>query len=83
MVTDITSLVSEVEGIKEFINRIQISIVIVTATWLRSTVMDSVVDITGYSLIRKDRSSDCHAGVSTYIRNNKFTYSRLDLLSCL
>ena len=57
IVTDITSLVSKVKRIQEFINRNQISIVIVTETWLRSTIMDSVVDITGYSLIRKDRSS--------------------------
>ena len=82
MVTDITSLVSKVEGIQELINRNQTGIVIVTETWLRSTIMDSVLDITGNSLIRKDRS-DCHAGVSTYIRNNQFKYSRLDLLSCL
>ena len=83
MVTDITSLLSKVEGIQEFINRNQISIVIVTETWLPSITMDSVVDITGYSLIRKDRSSDCHAGVANYIRNNQFKCSRLDLLSYL
>ena len=83
MVTGITSQVSKVEGIQEFINRNQIIIVIVTETRLRSTIMDSVVDITGYSLITKDRSSDCHARVATYLRNNQFTYSRLDLSSCL
>ena len=66
MVTDVTSQVSKVEGIQEFSNRNQIIIVIVTETRLRSTIIDSVVDITGYSLIRKDRSSDCHAGVATY-----------------
>ena len=81
MVTDITSLLSKVEGIQEFINRNQISIV--TEAWLRSTIMDSVVDITGNSLIREDRSSDCHAGVATYIMNNQLKYSRLNLLSCL
>ena len=73
----------KVEGIQEFINRNQIIVVIVTETGLRSTIMDSVVDITGYSLITKDRSSDCHAGVATYLRNNQFKYSRLDLLSFL
>ena len=82
MVTNIRSLVPKIEEIQEFINRNQISIVFVTETWLRSTIMDSVVDITGYSLIRKDRSSDCHGGVAIYIRNNQFKYSRLDLLSC-
>ena len=81
MVTGITSQVSKVEGIQESINRDQIIIVIVTENRLRSTIMDSVVDITGYSLIRKDRSSDCHAGVATYLRNNQFKHSRLDLLS--
>ena len=65
MVTNIRSLVPKIEEIQEFINRNQISIVFVTETWLRSTIMDSVVDITGYSLIRKDRSSDCHGGVAT------------------
>ena len=72
MVTNIRSLVPKIEEIQEFINRNQISIVFVTETWLRSTIMDSVVDITGYSLIRKDRSSDCHGGVAIYIRNNQF-----------
>ena len=66
MVTGTTSQVSKFEGIQEFINRNQIIIAIVTETRLRSTIMDSVVDITGYSLITKDRSSDCHAGAATY-----------------
>ena len=45
MVTNIRSLVPRIEEIEEFINRNQISIVFVTETWLRTTIMDSVVDI--------------------------------------
>ena len=44
--------------------------------------MDSVVDIPGYSIIRKDRSSEEHGGVCLYIKDGCFKYKQLNDISC-
>ncbi len=67
MVTNVRSLVPKIEEVQEFLNRNQISIAFVTETWLRPTITDSVVNIVGYSLMRRDRLSDSHGGICIYI----------------
>ncbi len=68
MVTNVRSLVPKIEEVQEFLNRNQISIAFVTETWLRPTITDSVVNIVGYSLMRRDRLSDSHGGICIYIK---------------
>ena len=42
-----------------------------TETWLTNNIPNSVVDISGYSLVRKDRSADKRGGgVCTYIKSS-------------
>ncbi len=63
MMTNVRSLVPKIEEVQEFLNRNQISIAFVTETWLLPTIADSVVNIVGYSLMRRDRLSDSHGGI--------------------
>ena len=69
MVTNVRSLVPKIEEVQEFLNRNQISIAFVTETWyrLRPTITDSVVNIVGYSLMRRDRLSDSHVRWYLYL----------------
>ena len=63
--------------------RHQIDLAFITETWLKESIDDSVVSISGYCVFRRDRKTDCHAGVCTYVnteRLNNFTV--LDDLNC-
>ena len=63
--------------------RHQIDLAFITETWLKESIDDSVVSISGYCFFRRDRKTDCHAGVCTYVnteRLNNFTV--LDDLNC-
>ena len=44
--------------------------------------MDSVINIPGYTVLRKDRASDNHGGVCLYIRNDYLMYTELRDLAC-
>lgn len=53
-----------------------------TETWLKSTILDSVIHIPGYSIIRRDRRVEDHGGVCLYLKDGCFKYKQLDELSC-
>ena len=44
--------------------------------------MDSVIDIPGYTVLRKDRISDNHGGVCLYLRNDYSMCTELQNLAC-
>ena len=48
-----------------------------TETWLKDSIDDSVIDISDYSVVRKDRSHAQHGGVCMYIKNG-LKFSRLN-----
>ena len=54
MVFNVMFLVSKFIEIQEFINRNEICIVLLTETWLRESVADTVANFPGYTIIRKD-----------------------------
>ena len=62
---------------QEFLNRNDISIAFITETWLRPAIVDSVINIPGYTVLRKDRMSDNHGGVCIYLRNKYSIYTEL------
>ena len=82
MVTNVMSLVPKILEVEEFINRSNVSLAFITETWFKSTVTDSAIDIPGYSVIRRDRSSEEHGGVCLYIKDGCFKYKQLNDISC-
>ena len=82
MVANVMSLVPKILEVEEFINRSNVSLAFITETWLKSTVTDSVIDIPGYSVIRRDRSSEENCGVCLYIKDGCFKYKQLNDISC-
>ena len=54
----------------------------ITETWLKSTIADSTVDIPGYNVIWRHRSSEDHGGVCLYIKEGFSRYKKLEELSC-
>ena len=49
-------------------------------TMRSSPHIDSVIDIPGYSILRRDRQSDHHGGICLYVKDA--SYKKLDELSC-
>ena len=81
MVTNDMSVVPKMSEVCEFLLRNKVSPAFMTETWLQSSIAVSIIDIPGYSVLRRDRSSDHHGGVCLYI-NAEIRYKRLDALSC-
>ena len=49
---------------------------------MKESVPDSVIDIPGFTLLRRDRLSQIHGGVCAYIKETHYKYKRLDDLNC-
>ena len=65
------SLVNKIEDLEVVINQNDVDIVCITETWLTNNISNSVVDISNYTLVRKDRSADKRGGgVCTYIKSS-------------
>ena len=80
MVSNVMSLAPKTCEVSEFVLRNKVSLAFITETWLKSFVSDSVIDIPGYSVLRRDRSSNGHGGTCLYLKDA--SYKRLDELSC-
>ena len=82
MVSNVMSLVPKLVEAQEFLLRTQVDLAFITETWLKTTIANTVVDIPGYSIIRRDRMSNDHGGVCLYIKENGFRFKQLQELSC-
>jgi hypothetical protein len=67
MITNVRSLTPKIEEVQEFLNRNDITMAFITETWLKPTIMDSVISIPGYTVLRKDRASDNHGAGYVFI----------------
>jgi hypothetical protein len=54
LLTNVMSLVSKVDELREFLLRYEISLAFITETWLNGLIQDSVVTIPGYTTFRRD-----------------------------
>jgi hypothetical protein len=77
MITNVRSLTPKIDEVQEFLNRNDITMAFITETWLKPTIVDSVKNIPGYTVLRKDRASDNHSRVCLFIRNDYLMYTRI------
>ena len=49
---------------------LNVDLVCISETWLKSHIPSNVVDVSGFRLVRRDRTSDQHGGVCIYIKNS-------------
>ena len=82
MVADAMSLTPKITEVQEFIDRNKVSLALVTETWLKSAVEDTVVDIPGFSIVRRDRASNAHGGVCLHIKDDYFRFKKPKELTC-
>ena len=60
----------------------EINLSFITETWLKDTITDSVVNIPGFTIIRKDRFVNSHGGICIYIREGDTKFKSLSEISC-
>ena len=70
------SLVPKQDEVQELLLRLNVQVECIVESWLKHHINDSVVNIDGYNIVRKDRSSHEHGGVCIYIQDHiKFEIS--------
>ena len=82
MVTNVRSLVPKIDEIREFMSRNEINLSFITETWLNDTITDSVVNIPGFTIIRKDRFVNNHGGICIYIKEGDTKFKSCSEISC-
>ena len=76
MLANVVSLVPKIDGVTEFILRNKINFSLITETWLKESVPNSVINFPGFTLLRRDRSSQIHERVCAYIEETHYKYER-------
>ena len=61
--------------VREFIIRNEIDLALITETWLKESVSNTVVDIPEFTLLRRDGKSENHGGVCAYIKASRYKLS--------
>jgi hypothetical protein len=74
------SLAPKIDEVREVVPRGKFQFISIVETWLHNHIRDNVVNLQGYSLIRRDRSSGQHGGVCMYIED-AIDFERLDEIS--
>ena len=82
MLANIMSLAPKMDEVTEFILRHNTSLAFITETRLKDSVSDSVVQIPGFAVVRKDRKVIDHRGVCAYIQEGNCRYKQLKDLNC-
>ena len=70
MLANTMSLVPKLDEVQEFLLRLNVQVGCIVESWLKQHINDSVVNIEGYNIVRKDRSSREHGGVCIYIQDH-------------
>ena len=76
------SLTPKIDEVRKFMIRNEIDLALITETWLKESVSDTVVDIPEFTLLRRDRKSENHGGVCAYIKASRYKYKLLNNLNC-
>ena len=82
MLTNVMSLTPKIDEVRKFMIRNEIDLALITETWLKESVSDTVVDIPEFTLLRRDRKSENHGGVCAYIKASRYKYKLLNNLNC-
>ena len=75
-------LTPKIDEVRGSIIRNEIDLALMTETWLKESVFETVVDIPEFTLLRSDRKSENHGGVCAYIKTSRYKYKLLNNLNC-
>ena len=74
---NVRSLVKKMDELRHFVHKHNIDVMCVQESWLSNLIGDSIVSITGYTIIRADRPNGSgYGGVAIYVRE-KLEFTQL------
>jgi hypothetical protein len=73
------SITPKIDEIRSVLSDLKTDIAAFTETWLKDSIQNTVIDIPGYRIYRKDRNGGLHGGVCTYVREEICTIILNDL----
>ena len=79
LIVNSRSIVQKIDELEYYSNESKIEIIIVTETWLSDNIPSEAVNISGYTLIRKDRVNGLGGGCAIYVPEVISTKTRNDL----
>ena len=82
MLVNVMSLVPKMDEVQEFIHRNKICLAFITETWLKESISEGVVNIPGFTIIRRDKVVNTHGSVCFYIKDCYIKYKVLQELMC-
>lgn len=56
MLSNVMSLTPKIDEVREVIHHANVDLVCITETWLKDYIHDNVVDVSGFDLVRRDRT---------------------------
>ena len=69
-VSKVISLAPKIDELRIFMNIHKFNLCCITETWLKDSINDSVVDISGSNIMRKDRTHRLHGGVALQVKDS-------------
>ena len=69
VLSNVMSLAPKIDEIRPLVLNAAVDIAAFTETWLKDSILNTVVDIPGFKIIRKDRKHTIHGGVCIYVNN--------------
>ena len=79
LLSNTMSLTPKIDEVAFTMKNHRCDIAAITETWLKESIPDTIVNIEGYQLLRRDRKHKGHGGVCLYIGN----HIQCEILSCL
>ena len=69
IVSNVMSLAPKIDEIRETVRNTNVDLICITESWLKDHIDNNVIAISGYNVIRRDRSNAEHGGVCMYIKD--------------
>ena len=75
-VSNVMSLAPKIDELRHIAKYANLDCICITESWLQSHIEDTVVDLEGFNIIRRDRFNTVHGGVCMYVKDSiNFTIS--------
>ena len=68
--SNVMSLAPKIDEVREVVHYADFDLVCITETWLKDHIDNNIVAISGYNVIRRDRTEAVHGGVCLYIKES-------------
>ncbi|EDO47366.1 predicted protein [Nematostella vectensis] len=70
LLSNVMSLAPKIDEVREAISNANLDLACITETWLRNHIHNNVIAVSGYNLVRRDRTKDQHGGVCIFIKDS-------------